>query len=293
MEIQTITEENVAEYREILDPDAAENIGRKYYRALALHADPDASPQGVLIWKLVHDPQRGRKTTAWITWFTAADPKAGKLLLAECEKELAGEDVIRVCCEWPGDRQDIEALAFAEAGFILKETKNRERIVTVDELSKLAGKGKPELSPNIVSIDQLMLRQFQKGIMNCLFHGRAGALEDLDTLPVGWFQPKVSCCVQSKGQVNGFLLFHETPSGKLAVKLLFACKPATNQDLLGMIRFAIMRVQENYPPQTQVVIRPYDEATDAFVRKLFPNAENQMILEATKEGSEDGAERQR
>ena len=157
-------------------------------------------------------------------------------------------------------------------------------IVTVDELSKVAGKGKPELSPNIVSIDQLMLRQFQKGIMNCLSHGLAGALEDLDTLPAGWFEPKVSCCVQSMGKVNGFLLFHETPSGKLAVKLFFACKPAGNQELLGMIRFAIMKAQENYPPQTQIVIRSYDEATDAFARKIFPNAENQLIMEATKEG---------
>ena len=86
------------------------------------------------------------------------------------------------------------------------------------------------------------------------------------------------------GKVNGFLLFHETPSGKLAVKLFFACKPAGNQELLGMIRFAIMKAQENYPPQTQIVIRSYDEATDAFARKIFPNAENQLIMEATKEG---------
>ena len=85
--------------------------------------------------------------------------------------------------------------------------------------------------------------------------------------------------------MNGLLLFHQTPSGKLAVKLLFACKPATNQDLLGMIRFAIMQAQENYPPQTQVVIRSYDEATEAFARKLFPQVENQLIIEATKEVS--------
>ena len=206
------------------------------------------------------------------------------MLLTEYEKEIAAEGVTSSCFQFSRDREAVGEI-LEQAGFLLKEKKSRELIVTVGELSKLEGKGKPELPPNIVSINKLMLRQFQKGIMKCLFHGRAGALEDLDTLPVGWFEPEASCCVQSNGKVNGFLLFHETPSGKLAVKLLFACKPATNQDLLGMIRFAIMQAQENYSPQTQVVIRSYDEATEAFARKLFPQVENQLIIEATKEVS--------
>lgn len=291
MEIRKITEETKEDYLQVFDRDDVENIGRKCYRGLALHADSDADVQGAMIWKLVH-ARKGQKTTAQITCFYAKDQEAGRVLLTEYEKEIAAEGATGSCFQFSRDSEAVGEI-FEQAGFLLQEKKSRELIVTVDELSKLAGKGKPELAPNIVSIDQLMLRQFQKGIMNCLSHGLAGALEDLDTLPADWFQPKVSCCVQSKGKVNGFLLFHETPSGKLAVKLLFACKPATNQDLLGMIRFAIMQAKENYPPQTQVVIRPYDEATDAFVRKIFPKAESQLIMEATKDGSADGAERQR
>lgn len=283
MEIRKITEETKEEYVQVLDRDDVEHIGRKYYRGLALHADPDADVQGAMIWKLVHVP-KGQKTTAQITCFYAKDQEAGRELLTEYEKEIAAEDVTGSWFQFSRDREDVGKI-FEQAGFLLKETKSRERIVTVDELSKLTGKGKLELPPNIVSINKLMLRQFQKGIMKCLFHGRAGTLEDLDTLPVGWFEPEVSCCVQSMGKVNGLLLFHQTPSGKLAVKLLFACKPATNQDLLGMIRFAIMQAQENYSPQTQVVIRSYDEATEAFARKLFPQVENQLIIEATKEVS--------
>ncbi|MBO5154999.1 MAG: hypothetical protein J6C00_11710 [Eubacterium sp.] len=282
MEIRKITEETKEEYLQVLDRDDVENIGRKYYRGLALHADPDAHVQGAMIWKLVH-ARKGQKTTAQITCFYAKDQEAGRVLLTQYEKEIAAEGAAGSVFQFSRDREVVGEI-FEQAGFLLKEKKSRELIVTVDELSKVAGKGKPELSPNIVSIDQLMLRQFQKGIMNCLSHGLAGALEDLDTLPAGWFEPKVSCCVQSMGKVNGFLLFHETPSGKLAVKLFFACKPAGNQELLGMIRFAIMKAQENYPPQTQIVIRSYDEATDAFARKIFPNAENQLIMEATKEG---------
>ena len=282
MEIRKITEETKEEYLQVLDRDEVENIGRKYYRALALHADPDAHVQGAMIWKLVHE-RKGQKTTSQIKCFYAKDQEAGRVLLTEFEKEIAAEGAAGSVFQFSRDREVVGEI-LEQAGFLLKEKKSRELIVTVDELSKVAGKGKPELSPNIVSIDQLMLRQFQKGIMNCLSHGLAGALEDLDTLPAGWFEPKVSCCVQSMGKVNGFLLFHETPSGKLAVKLFFACKPAGNQELLGMIRFAIMKAQENYPPQTQIVIRSYDEATDAFARKIFPNAENQLIMEATIEG---------
>ena len=291
MEIRKITEETKEEYLQVLDRDDVEHIGRKYYRGLALHADPDADVQGAMIWKLVH-ARKGEKITSQIMCFYAKDQEAGSVLLAEYEKEIATEGVTGSCFQFSRDREAVGEI-FEQAGFLLEEKKSRELMVTVEELSKLAGKRTPELSPNIVSIDQLMLRQFQKGIMNCLSHGLAGALEDLDTLPAGWFEPKVSCCVQSKGKVNGFLLFHETPSGRLAVKLLFVCKPATNQDLLGMIRYAILQAKENYPPQTQVVIRSYDEATDAFARKIFPKAENQLILEATKEGPAAGAERQR
>ena len=45
MEIRKITEETKEEYVQVLDRDDVEHIGRKYYRGLALHADPDADVQ--------------------------------------------------------------------------------------------------------------------------------------------------------------------------------------------------------------------------------------------------------
>ena len=158
MEIRKITEETMDDYLQVLDRDEAENIGRKYYRSLALHAD--AHVQGAMIWKLVHE-QNGQKTMAQITCFYSEDQEAGTALLTEYEKEIATEGATGSCFQFSRDREETREV-LEQAGFLLKEKKSRELIVTVDELSKLAEKGKPELPPDIVSIDQLMLRQLQR-----------------------------------------------------------------------------------------------------------------------------------
>ena len=109
-----------------------------------------------------------------------------------------------------------------------------------------------------------------------------GALEDLDELPFEWFEPEVSCVIQIEGNICGFLVVHRAAKKRLAVKLFTAWRPATNQDLIHMIRFAIQKVQAKYDPKTQVVIRTYDAAGEALVKKLFSKAERRKLQEAQK-----------
>ena len=104
MEIRKITEETKEEYLQVLDRDDVENIGRKYYRGLALHADPDAHVQGAMIWKLVH-ARKGQKTTAQITCFYAKDQEAGRVLLTQYEKEIAAEGAAGSVFQFSRDRE--------------------------------------------------------------------------------------------------------------------------------------------------------------------------------------------
>lgn len=281
MELREITIEQIEKYKEVLDPDEAENIGRDYYCALALHAQPDVPAQATLIWQLknVHKEQ---PTIAEVTWFYAADPASGKELLAEFEKRAGESGACGISFEFKGDKSDATSAIFAEAGYLLKDTQSSELVITVKELSHLAIKSKDEFPAQVTSISRLSMRQFKQGIRNCLYNERNGTLEDLDFLPLDWFEPELSCCVQMNFKVNGYLLVHKQTSGRLAVKLLFACKPASSQDLLHMIRFASTTALEHYPPQTPVVIRHCDEATRALVTKLFPKAQRAASVTAQK-----------
>lgn len=280
MECRMITEENIEEYRGIPDADIAENIGRKFYRALALHEDTDMQPRAVVIWKLVH-MQGGEKPAAEIRWLDAMDEASAIEILKALELELADASVGDISYEYADDNEVVKA-AFEKNGFTIREKESRTVIVTVAELVPLLGNGKHTVPSDVKSIDRLTFRQFHEGVKNCRKQGRLGALEDFDALSFDWFEPQVSCCVQAEGKVNAFLLVHRTVSDRLAVKLLAAWRPATNQELLDMIRFAILQLQEHYSPQTQVVIRTYDEATDALARKLFVKAVRQTVKEASK-----------
>ena len=121
MEIRKITEESKEEYLQVLDRDDVEHIGRKYYRGLALHADPDADVQGAMIWKLVH-ARKGQKITAQITCFYAKDQEAGRMLLTEYEKEIAAEGATGSCFQFSRDREVVGEI-LEQAGFLLKEKK--------------------------------------------------------------------------------------------------------------------------------------------------------------------------
>lgn len=281
MEIREITKENLEAYREFLFPDAAENIGRKYYRAIALHADADASPAAALIWEL-KDVQKEQQIKAEIMCFHAKDAESAQTLLSEYEKIAAEDGVTSSFFEFTAERDDLVIPVLKEAGFHLKDTESRDIVVTVGDLAALPISEKQALPSYVTNVGSLTIHQFRKGIINCIFNGKTGLFEDLSSLPINWFEPELSCCIQMDGKVYGFLLVHKMASGRLAAELLSASKPATQQDLLAMIRFAIFRVQETYPAETQVVIRRCNEATKNFMTKLFPRITGSPVVFAEK-----------
>lgn len=275
-----ITEENMQQYVNEIDPEMLENIGRKYYRARALHEDVDHAPQAIVVWKLLHIPNE-KKTAAEIRWFYAKSEAAAGSILEECEQEFVQEGVTKVFFEWEAEDEELKA-ALKDHGFSLQMKESRELVLTVEELSPLLGNGNNPSLTCVKSIDRLTFRQFRTEIKNCMKHGRMGALEDLDELPFDWFEPEVSCFVQIDGNICGFLMVHRTVSKRLAVKLFTAWRPAANQDLIHMIRFAIQKAQAKYDPKTQVVIRTYDATGEALTGKLFAKAVRQKLQEAQK-----------
>ncbi len=81
------------------------------------------------------------------------------------------------------------------------------------------------------SLSEITHRQFKAGIMTCVIHDRYGLLEDLPFLPMTRFDPDLSCCIETDGSVNGFLLVHKITRGPFRVELFFAEQPDANMNL--------------------------------------------------------------
>ena len=282
MKFVAITKENADIYNGILDADAAEHIGRSHYRALAMHEEDDSEPTAWLIWKLIPDSAR-KVTEAELLWIYAKDVKSGKAILEECENRAAETDVIATRFEFLSGQKETELAALKEMGYETREAESRDFVVTVADLDALPIADRTTAASNLMSIGELTINQFRKGVRNCLFRGKAGILEDLDEIPISWFEPDVSGCVQIDGNVCGFLLVHKQPSQRLDVELLFAAEPATKQDMIGMIRFSLLKAVENYSKDTQILIRRCNDATKALTAKIFPEKKGTPVIIGEKQ----------
>ena len=286
MEYVWITEENIDDYWDHMDSEAAEYIFRKYGSGMALYAEPESAPQAMAVWKQVH-VKDGKKPGVQLLWMDAEDQTAARCLLEAVEGALLSSGAAYVQYETDGKNEAVKE-ALQAAGYEVRRMESHEVIRTVGDFAALTSAKPVSFPEEIKSIDQLTFRQIHAGMRACVDHGKQGALEDLDALPFDWFEPKVSCCIWSSGAVHGFLLVHRSTADRLMVKLLGAWRPATKKEVLGMIRHAIDQAVKRYPSDTQVVLRPFDEATDALVRQMFPKVSRPVVWQANKQIIEGG-----
>ena len=280
MDIRKINEDNIEEYAELLDAETALNITREYFSGLALHKAKGGPAQSAIVWELKNTEEE-IDTEAELEYVRLEDEAAGKLLFESFKEEISESDVKRSFFELEDfDKQSEKTTA--DEGFSPEKKESRNIVVTLEELMNLNIIKKPT-APYVTAINELMVRQFRKGIANCLFHGRKGLLEDLAFLPMSWFEQDVSSCVQTDGKATGFLLVHKTESDKLVVELLFAMEPDATINLLQMIRYSVNAAAEKYPPETEVILKRHDGNSKALINKLFPDKKGAEALAGERE----------
>ncbi|MCR5094885.1 MAG: hypothetical protein K6B72_13035 [Lachnospiraceae bacterium] len=268
-----ISEDNLEEYSELLPPDIAENMSRDFYRGVALGGS-DAGAAAV--WELRDADGESADTTSEMKWLFQRDEESGQELLKSYRKAAAEEFVVRTFYEFPADAEGCREL-LAAGGFSVEEKEGRDVVTTIGELNALAiAKGK--VPSHVQGVGELTIRQYRRGIMDCLFHGHKGMLQDLAKLPMNYFDQEVSSCVFLDDKVNGFLLVHEMPSGPVFVNYMCAFEPEMRTNLALMIRRSIQKAAEKYPAETAVILRRYNEATKKLVEKLFPGKKGEMVI---------------
>ncbi len=269
MEIIEINEDNLGDYEELIGADAAANIGREYYRGVALHENRDDMAKAALVWEY-KNLEEDEDTFSEIICLAAGNARDTDELMGEYDRQTSEESVVKSFFEF-GEDKEKETKLLKKNGFSVKKHESRDLYVTIGDMSGIKSLDK-KAPPYIAPIGELMVRQFRKGIMNCLFHNRKGLLEDMATLPISWYEQDISCCVQTDGSVNGFLLIHKSGSGVLVVDLLCCFGPDYKLNLRNMMRFSLAAARKKYPPETRILLRRHNDAAFELVKLLFPDA---------------------
>ncbi|MCR5654452.1 MAG: hypothetical protein K6G07_02285 [Lachnospiraceae bacterium] len=273
MEITEITEDNVEQFMEYIDPDACENIGRRFYRAVAV--TDDDTTEAAMIWELKHAEDEEVDTEGRLDWISVTDASAKKLLFEEYASRATEEEVTKSYFKFTTDAAGSLRETFEGEGFETEDCEGDDIVVTIERLLELPMVKKTKTPPYIVELGTLKSRSFRSGVIDCMYHIHRELPEDLAALSLDWYEPDVSCYEESDGNIDGFLLVHRMTSGKLRVELLADWGPDEKKNLMYMVRFSILRAAELYPHDTEVVIHRHDSATFKLSAYLFPEAKGE------------------
>lgn len=275
MNTVNITEENVGEYILFLDDDSSQNIGRKYFRGLALHENENEPPKALVVWEYKNVTEEA-DNEAVITRFYCDESEYAGRILDIFSKEAEAFDIKRCVCELPlTDEKTKEILEECGFSFIEKENQNLE--VTVAELASVDFLTKKEVPDYVSDISELMVSSFNEGIETCISNGRRGVLEDLEYIPIEWFDEDISTCVVVDGKVMGFFLAHKAYSGKLKVDLLYATGNDAMIYLIDMTRLSLKYTRMKYPEETIVVLPRHNSLSTGLIERLFSDKKGQMM----------------
>ncbi len=275
MKVVDITGENVGSYSNFIAEDAAENMGRKFYRGAVVCEGEDILAG--MIWKLKNVEDDELDTESYIEWVSIPDKSGADSLFSHYDETMSSEGVVASYYEIPkDDKEMLEALK--GRGFKTEDKEGDVLILKLEEFSELKIAKKDKVPPYIKGVDQLKKRMFTRGIIECLYHIHRSFTDDLAFLNMDWYDTEISCFEESDEKVSGFLLIHKTQTGKLRIDLLADWGPDARSSLLKMIRFSIRHALEKYPPETEVIIYRHDEPSRNLASYFFPGARGEECV---------------
>ena len=278
MAVIDITEDNIGRYGSLLG-SFADSVGREYYDAICV--EEGGNVLSYMLWQLI-DADEEADTKSEIKGFYCTDNMAAAEMLEVYNTRVSNAKVVSTYFEFPYETVSAYSSAFEAAGFSVEEAEGQTITVTVRELERhpIAKRKMPEY---IMPVSNLMVRSFRKGITNCMFRGcTGGLLPDVSHLPISWYEPEISCYVETDGKPNGFLLVHKDKDSILEVQMLFASGPDYVLNVAQMTGFAMAAALTLYSSETRIKIRRHNKATAALAAKLFPGKKGERVLRGIK-----------
>ena len=269
MKIIDLNEDNIREYASEIGEEVAENISREYFRGVVGVSEDGEEMAAGIIWQYKNLKEQ-KDTESVIEWIRVRDAEAAGALFDAYSERVAKEKTTRTHVVIPvkGSSQEMQALQ--DAGFKVRLTEGDNIVVSLSELSGLAVMKSRKVPDYIHPLNTLVLRRFRRGVEQCISLGQTGLCEDLEFLPMTWFDPDISFYAEKEGKFCGFLLFHVMPSGMISIQLMTGIGKDYQQTILGMIRKFIITMEENYPPDTKILMNRRNQASLQLAEKLLP-----------------------
>lgn len=269
MDVIRLTEDNVWSYEDFIPEDISENIGRSNYRGLI--ALLDEKPVGGMIWMLRHiNAEEDRESH--IVWLCADEEEIGTGLMAEYEEKIWEDGVVTTTVSLPARTSQKEKQILANAGFEIGLTEGDEIVAHLSEIMEIPFVKKMKQTDIIKPLRSVTQRVFNKAVERMVKMGHFGICEDIEDLSRVFFENDVSCYAEEEGNINGFLLCHKRPSGKISVELLAALGRDYQKLVALLISHAVTKAAEIYLPETEIVIDRHNYGTLALGEKLFPRS---------------------
>ncbi len=281
MKIIELTPELKENFREFLPAEEDENVGRSSYCFLGAK-DGRGKVKGIIGWEYKSDADN-EFYAAEIQALNTADEKTGKELLSEYDERIAEHELDNSFFEFEEVSQ-LNSKLFEGAGFEMSEEEGTFINVTVKELSALK-LGKGDMPGHIVSTGDIEDVKLRQGLLSSMFIGVRGLIEDIETIPLSWFERGISSCSLADGRVEGLFLVHKTAGGVLMPVLFMNSHPDgryARQNLLLMLRRSAAAVTELYPPETPVKISFLRAQTRELVKKLFPGITGNKVIRGVR-----------
>ena len=271
-----ITEENSEQFSGIIPAQYLSDIPREYFRGLA-GEDCDTKEIGAtIIWEIHNADQEKVDNQVEILWFSALNEENGANLLKTFDSWIGEDDVRSVYFEIESLR-DHEIAALEKAGFEARMTEGIDLYVPVKEIGR-SGIAKKKADKYVISLSELSSFQFKAGIMNSVYNGRYGLLDDLPFLPMNRYDGELSCCVMTDDRVTGLLLVHLMKPSLYRVELLFSEKLDASVNMLNMLRFSARAAQKICEPTDEVLIRRHNRTVMEICKKLFPGEKGKNVI---------------
>jgi hypothetical protein len=269
MQIVNLDEENIEEYSSYITPDDAENIGRTYFRGILVI--DEETPVAGMIWE-IRNMMKEAENEAHIIWLRVDHEDAADLLFEKYKEYIANDDVVSSDFCLPARTDSRETKILEDNGFEVNFMEGDLIKARLSDISQLPFIKKIKVSDSVKPLKTITQRGLNAGIRLFMSKGLYGLCEDLPYLSRSYFENDVSCYSEKDGQINGFLLFHNNPSGGLVVVVMAAIGSDYGKIIPQMMKQFIVRAEEIYSPDTEVWINRHNYASRALSEKLFPRS---------------------
>ena len=278
MTVAEITNDNIEKYMDHIDPDEAENIERSFFRGIVLESDEGNIEAGA-IWEVRPLENVKNDVITEISWLHMEEKEAGEKLIAEYTSIIQDDQITESRLEIVDENEKSIDHVLTSNGFKTKERECRMITFTVADLKKTTVLKLDKKVPDYVhSLSGISEWEFNRGLVGCIFQCQRPLVQDLCTLPTEWYEPDVSCYVETDGRADGFLLVHKTTSGKLRIELFINNGPDPAKELFHMARFAAKKAIELYDDDTEIVVIRRDVSSAKLAAHLFPTVKGQTAL---------------